>query len=204
MQIIGTTQCCDTITEAARLTTAGGCIYCNPPAGISSLTETMPGKYTTYEEYTTALFQHIDSMQPQTLYIEAGVTNRELLLQTCRRRFKHVDLDECRAGYRTSRRCWVIRCGQSAPAPHPDRGKVGTRGYIRWICKQEDITNIVHIYMTDGWLEFQGYKNESKIISVLKSGVSPERLKRMIAEYDAKQAEKERKRLAKQKNNFYR
>lgn len=204
MQIIGTTQCCDTITEAARLTTAGGCIYCNPPAGISSLTETMPGKYTTYEEYTTALFQHIDSMQPQTLYIEAGVTNRELLLQTCRRRFKHVDLDECRAGYRTSRRCWVIRCGQSAPAPHPDRGNVGTRGYIRWICKQEDITNIVHIYMTDGWLEFQGYKNESKIISVLKSGVSPERLKRMIVEYDAKQAEKERKRLAKQKNNFYR
>ena len=204
MQIIGTTQCCDTITEAARLTTAGGCIYCNPPAGISSLTETMPGKQTTYEEHTTALFQHLDSMQPQTLYIEAGVTNRELLLQTCRRRFKHVDLDECRAGYRTSRRCWVIRCGQSAPAPHPDRGNVGTRGYIRWICKQEDITNIVHIYMTDGWLEFQGYKNESKIISVLKSGVSPERLKRMIVEYDAKQAEKERKRLAKQKNNFYR
>ena len=45
MQIIGTTQCCDTIAEAARLTTAGGCIYCNPPAGISSLTEAMPEKY---------------------------------------------------------------------------------------------------------------------------------------------------------------
>lgn len=200
MKIIGTTQCCDTIAEAARLTTAGGCIYCNPPAGISSLTEAMPKKYTTYEEYAGDLFRYIDSMQPQTLYIEAGATNRELLLQVCRRRFKHVDLDECRAGYRTSRRCWVIRCGQSAPAPHPDRENVGTRGYIRWICKQEDITNIVHIYMTDGWLEFQGYKNEKKIISVLKPGVSQERLKNMIDEYDAKQAEKERKRLAKQKN----
>ena len=200
MQIIGTTQCCDTIAEAASLTTAGGCIYCNPPAGISSLTEAMPEKYTTYEEYVEDLFQYIDSMQPQTLYIEAGVTNRELLLQTCRRRFKHVDVDECRAGYRTSRRCWVIRCGQSAPAPHPNRGNMGTRGYIRWICKQEDITNITHIYMTDGWLEFQGYKNEKKIISVLKPGVNQERLKKMIAEYDAKQAEKERKRLAKQKN----
>lgn len=192
MQIIGTTQCCDTIAEAASLTTAGGCIYCNPPAGISSLTEAMPEKYTTYEEYVEDLFQYIDSMQPQTLYIEAGVTNRELLLQTCRRRFKHVDLDECRAGYRTSRRCWVIRCGQSAPAPHPNRGNMGTRGYIRWICKQEDITNIVHIYMTDGWLEFQGYKNEKKIISVLKPGVSQERLKKMIAEYDAKQAERDK------------
>lgn len=193
MQIIGTTQCCDTIAEAASLTTAGGCIYCNPPAGISSLTEAMPEKYTTYEEYVEDLFQYIDSMQPQTLYIEAGVTNRELLLQTCRRRFKHVDLDECRAGYRTSRRCWVIRCGQSAPAPHPNRGNMGTRGYIRWICKQEDITNIVHIYMTDGWLEFQGYKNEKKIISVLKPGVNQERLKKMIAEYDAKQAKRKRK-----------
>ena len=193
MQIIGTTQCCDTIAEAASLTTAGGCIYCKPPAGISSLTEAMPEKYTTYEEYVEDLFQYIDSMQPQTLYIEAGVTNRELLLQTCRRRFKHVDLDECRAGYRTSRRCWVIRCGQSVPAPHPDRENMGTRGYIRWICKQEDITNITHIYMTDGWLEFQGYKNESKIISVLKPGVSQEWLKKMIAEYDAKQAKRERK-----------
>ncbi len=193
MQIIGTTQCCDTIAEAASLTTAGGCIYCNPPAGISSLTEAMPEKYTTYEEYVEDLFQYIDSMQPQTLYIEAGVTNRELLLQTCRRRFKHVDLDECRAGYRTSRRCWIIRCGQSAPAPHPNRGNMGTRGYIRWICRQEDIANIVHIYMTDGWLEFQGYKNEKKIISVLKPGVSQERLKKMITEYDAKQTERERK-----------
>ena len=200
MQIIGTTQCCDTIAEAARLTTAGGCIYCNPPAGISSLTEAMPEKYTTYEEYTTALFQYIDSMQPQTLYIEAGITNRELLLQICRKYFQHVDLDECRAGYRTSRRCWIIGCGKGASAPHPDRENMGTCGYIRWICKQEDITNIVHIYMTDGWLEFQGYKNEKKIISVLKPGVSQERLKKMIAEYDAKQTERERKKLTKQKN----
>ena len=54
--------------------------------------------------------------------------------------------------------------------------------------------------MTDGWLEFQGYKNEKKIISVLKPGVSQERLKKMIAEYDAKQAEREQKKLTKQKN----
>lgn len=200
MQIIGTTQCCDTIAEAARLTTAGGCIYCNPPVGISSLTEAMPEKYTTYEEYARDLFQYIDSMQPQTLYIEAGITNRELLLQICRKYFQHVDLDECRTGYRTSRCCWIIRCGKGAPAPHPDRENMGTCGYIRWICKQEDITNIVHIYMTDGWLEFQGYKNEKKIISVLKPGVSQERLKKMIAEYDAKQAEREQKKLTKQKN----
>lgn len=193
MKIIGTTQCCDTITEAAGLTTAGGCIYCNPPAGISSLTEAMPGQYATYEEYTKALFQHIDSMQPQILYIEAGVTNRELLLQTCRQRFKYINVDECRAGYRTSRRCWIIRCGKSTPAPRPGRDNMGTRGYIRWICKQESIDNITHIYMTDGWLEFQGYKNEKKIISVLKPGVSQERLKNMIDDYDAKQTERERK-----------
>ena len=193
MKIIGTTQCCDTIAEAASLTAAGGCIYCNPPAGISSLTEAMPGRYTTYEEYTTALFQYIDSMQPQTLYIETGVTNRELLLQTCRQRFQHVDVDECRTGYRTSRRCWIIRCGKAAPAPHPDRENMGTRGYIRWICKQENIANIVHIYMADGWLEFQGYKNEKKTISVLKSGVSQERLKSMIAEYEEKRTKKNRR-----------
>ena len=175
MQIIGTTQCCDTIAEATKLTTAGGCIYCNPPAGISSLTEAMPGKYITYEEYVRDLFQYIGSMQPQTLYIEASVTNRELLLQICRKHFQLVDIDECRAGYRTSRRCWIIRCGKAAPAPHPDREHMGTRGYIRWICRQEDITNISHIYMTDGWLEFQAYKNEKKITSALKPGASPER-----------------------------
>lgn len=193
MQIIGTTQCCDTIAEAASLTTAGGCIYCNPPAGISSLTEAMPGKYTTYEEYARDLFQYIGSMRPQTLYIEAGVTNRELLLQICRQRFQHVDIDECRAGYRASRRCWIIRCGKAAPAPHPDRENMGTRGYIRWICRQEDITSIAHIYMTDGWLEFQGYKNEKKITSALKPGTSPERLIGMIDEYEKKQAGKTRK-----------
>ncbi len=193
MKIIGTTQCCDTIAEAASLTAAGCCIYCNPPAGISSLTETMPGKYTIYEEYARDLFQYIGSMQPRTLYIETGVTNRELLLRICRQYFQHVDIDECRAGYRTSRRCWIIRCGKAAPAPHPDRENMGTRGYIRWICRQEDITNMVHIYMTDGWLEFQGYKNEKKIISVLKPGVNQERLKNMIAEYEEKRTKKNRK-----------
>ena len=194
MQIIGTTQCCDTIAEAASLTTAGGCIYCNPPAGISSLTEAMPGRYTTYEEYAMDLFQYIGSMQPQTLYIEAGVTNRELLLQICRQHFQYVDIDECRAGYRASRRFWIIRCGKSTHAPHPDRDNMGTRGYIRWICRHEDITNITHIYMADGWLEFQAYKNEKKITSALKQGASPERLKTMIDEYEKKKQKKKNNR----------
>ena len=194
MQIIGTTQCCDTIAEAASLTTAGGCIYCNPPAGISSLTEAMPGRYTTYEEYAMDLFQYIGSMQPQTLYIEAGVTNRELLLQICRQHFQYVDIDECRAGYRASRRFWIIRCGKSTHAPHPDRDNMGTRGYIRWICRHEDITNITHIYMADGWLEFQAYKNEKKITSALKQGASPERLKTMIYEYEKKKQKKKNNR----------
>ena len=194
MQIIGTTQCCDTIAEAASLTTAVGCIYCNPPAGISSLTEAMPGRYTTYEEYARDLFQYIDYMQPQTLYIEAGVTNRELLLQICRQHFQYVDIDECRAGYRASRRFWIIRCGKSTHAPHPDRDNMGTRVYIRWICRHEDITNITHIYMADGWLEFQAYKNEKKITSALKQGASPERLKTMIDEYEKKKQKKKNNR----------
>ena len=195
MQIIGTTQCCDTIAEAASLTTAGGCIYCNPPAGISSLTEAMPGKYTTYEEYARNLFQYIDSMQPQALYIEAGVTNRELLLQTCRQHFKHVGIDECRAGYRTSRRCWIIRCGKNEPAPHPDRENMGTRGYIRWICRQENITNIFHIYMNDGWLEFQAYKNEKRVLCIShNSEAAAERLRAMIEEHEKKKQKKKNNR----------
>lgn len=195
MQIIGTTQCCDTIAETASLTAAGGCIYCNPPAGISSLTEAMPGRYTIYEEYARDLFQYIDSMQPQTLYIEAGVTNRELLLQICRKYFQNVDLDECRAGYRTSRRCWIIRCGKDEPAPHPDRENMGTRGYIRWICRQEDITNITHIYMTDGWLEFQAYKNEKKVLCISHSPeAAAERLRAMIEEHEKKKQKKKNNR----------
>lgn len=195
MKIIGTTQCCDTIAEATSLTAAVGCIYCNPPAGISSLTEAMPGKYTTYEEYASDLFQYIDSMQPQTLYIEAGVTNRELLLKICSQHFQHVELDECRAGYRASRRCWIIRCGKSAPAPHPDRENMGTRGYIRWICRQEDITNIFHIYMTDGWLEFQAYKNEKKVICISHNPeAAAERLRAMIEEHEKKKQKKKNNR----------
>ena len=195
MQIIGTTQCCGTIAEAASLTTAGGCIYCNPPAGISSLTEAMPGRYTTYEEYAMDLFQYIGSMQPQTLYIEAGVTNRELLLQICRQHFQYVDIDECRAGYRASRRFWIIRCGKSTHAPHPDRDNMGTRGYIRWICRQEDITNIFHIYMTDGWLEFQAYKNEKKVICISHNpDAAAERLRAMIEEHEKKKQKKKNNR----------
>ena len=195
MQIIGTTQCCDTIAEAASLTTAGGCIYCNPPAGISSLTEAMPGRYTTYEECAMDLFQYIGSMQPQTLYIEAGVTNRELLLQICRQHFQYVDIDECRAGYRASRRFWIIRCGKSTHAPHPDRDNMGTRGYIRWICRQEDITNIFHIYMTDGWLEFQAYKNEKKVICISHNhDAAAERLRAMIEEHEKKKQKKKNNR----------
>lgn len=195
MKIVGTTQCCDTIEEAASLTTAGGCIYCNPPAGISSLTEAMPGRYITYEEYANDLFQYIDSMQPQTLYIEAGVTNRELLLQICRQRFQYVDLDECRAGYRASRRCWIIRCGKDEPAPHPYRENMGTRGYIRWICRHEDITNIFHIYMTDGWLEFQAYKNEKKVICISHNPeAAAERLRAMVEEHEKKKQKKKNNR----------
>lgn len=193
MKIVGTTQCCDTIAEAASLTAAGGCIYCNPPAGISSLTEAMPEKYTTYEEYARDLFQYIDSMQPQTLYIEAGVTNRELLLQICRQYFQHVDIDECRAGYRTSRRRWIICCGREEQAPRPDRGNIGTKAFIRWLCRRDDIRDILHLYFTDGWLEFQAYKNEKKVLCISHNAeAAAERLQAMIEEHEKKKQKKEK------------
>lgn len=184
MEIIGTTQIYDSTPE---LQEEVDCMYCNPPAGISSLTAAMPGKYETYEEYMHEIFKYIWKVNPSTLYIEVGVTNKEIVKHIVEDTYDWVFVDICKGGYHKDRRKWIIRCSNRKPAPSPCFQGTGTSAYIRFLCMQEEFRNIVHMYMTDGWLEFQAYKNEKKVIAVTRPGDTKdpaERLRQQIEHHE--------------------
>lgn len=57
------------------------------------------------------------------------------------------------------------------------------------------LQNIFHIYMTDGWLEFQAYKNEKKVLCISHNPeAAAERLRAMIEEHEKKKQKKKNNR----------
>lgn len=186
MEIIGSSQIYEELPE---ITEEVDCMYCNPPADISSLTEAMPGRYETYEQYIHDLFKYIRKVNPKNLYIEVGITNRTLIKNLVEFDYECVNVDQSKTGYQKNRRRWIIRCGRDREAPAPVFPDVGTYTYIRALCNADSIRNIVHLYMTDAWLEIQAYKKERKVIAVTKPGQYEQataKLRELVIKEDSK------------------
>lgn len=180
------------------------CIYCKPPCSYNVLSRQVASAvFDTYGAYVKRFFEYVDEIAPEYIYLEVTASNRDIFIDECKKRFEAVDIDEAYYNRNKKFRCWIIRCSNAEPAPNP--GKiVEVNTYIRWICKNTDFKCIADPAMQSAALEFYTHKNEIKIVSLSSNQMHIDRLRDRIAEYDTKQAEKERKRLAKQKNNFCR
>lgn len=93
----------------------------------------------------------------------------------------------------------ILRCSNAEPAPNPGKA-VEVNTYIRHICKNSNFRCIADPVMQSAAIEFYAHKNEIKIVSLCSNQIHIDRLRDRIAEYDAKQAARERKKLTKQKN----
>lgn len=182
------------------------CIYTNPPVTYPLLTAkyaragvTMPAAFKTYDDYLDRLFAYIEASNPDTLYIETTGSNASMIAARCTELYEHVDMDECYYNYRPNQECFVIRCGHDESAPSPER-VMDTRSYMRWICKNVNFSQIADLNTADIRLEFQAHKNGKKFCCITRDKKKINALKKMITEHDTKQAARERKKLAKQKN----
>lgn len=187
------------------------CIYTNPPVTYPLLAAkyaragvTMPAAFKTYDDYLDRFFAYIEASNPDTLYIETTGSNAGMIAARCTELYEYVDMDECYYNYRPHQECFVIRCGHDEPAPSPER-VMDTRSYMRWICKNVNFSQIADLNTADIRLEFLAHKNGKKFCCITRDKKKINALKKMITEHDAKQAARERKKLAKQKifkNNF--
>ena len=170
------------------------CIYTNPPVTYPLLAAkyaragvTMPAAFKTYDDYLD-----IEASNPDTLYIETTGSNASMIAARCTELYEHVDMDECYYNYRPNQECFVIRCGHDESAPSPER-VMDTRSYMRWICKNVNFSRIADLNTADIRLEFLAHKNGKKFCCITKDRKKIDALKKMITEYDTKQAEGERK-----------
>lgn len=176
------------------------CIYCKPPCSYNILSrQAASAAFDTYGAYVKRFFEYVDEISTEYIYLEVTASNRDIFVDECEKRFKVVSVDEAYYNRNKKFKCWIIRCSDTEPAPNPGR-TVEVNTYIRYICKNSDFRCIADPTMQSAAIEFYAHKNEIKIISLSSNQMYIDRLRDRIAEYDAKQAERERKRLAKQKN----
>lgn len=176
------------------------CIYCKPPCSYNILSRQVASAvFDTYGAYVKRFFEYVDEIAPEYIYLEVTASNRDIFVDECKKRFEAVDIDEAYYNRNKKFRCWIIRCSNAEPAPN--LGKiVEVNTYIRWICKNTDFKCIADPVMQSAAIEFYAHKNEIKIVSLCSNQIHIDRLRERIAEYDTKQTERERKKLAKQKN----
>lgn len=176
------------------------CIYCKPPCSYNILSrQVVPAAFDTYGVYVKRFFEYVDEITPEYMYLEATASNRDVFVNECKKRFKVVDIDEAYYNRNKKFKCWIIRCSNAEPAPNPGKA-VEVNTYIRHICKNSNFRCIADPVMQSAAIEFYAHKNEIKIVSLCSNQIHIDRLRDRIAEYDAKQTVRERKKLAKQKN----
>ena len=179
------------------------CIYCKPPCSYIILTgyyhragQAIPPMFDAYGAYIKRFFEYIDEISPKHMYLEVTANNKDIFIDECKKRFNFVNVDEAYYNRNRKFKCWIIRCGRTDAAPSPSK-TVEVNTYIRWICKNTDFKCIADPVMQSAAVGFYSHKNERKFIGTELNKKRLAILLQRIDEYDAKEAKKERKRLAK-------
>jgi len=161
------------------------CIYCKPPCSYNILSRQVASAvFDTYGAYVKRFFEYVDEIAPEYMYLQVTASNKEIFVEECKKRFKIVDIDEAYYNRNKKFRCWIIRCSNAKPAPNPEK----------------IVKCIADPVMQSAAIEFYAHKNEIKIVSRCSNQIHIDRLRDRVTEYDAKQTERERKKLTKQKN----
>lgn len=144
------------------------CIFVDPPCSLGNLnTFYTKADRTDYKDsyipFVKRLFENIDEINPKYLYIEVFKSNKQMIIDECKIRFKYVNVDESTYYHNKDRHCWIVRCSNESEAKHPDI-VIDEEDYIKWICENVDYKCIGDLCMGQGLVGYYSYLNNKKFV----------------------------------------
>lgn len=134
------------------------CIFCDPPCSKGNLTSfytkadrtDYPNSYMLFAE---RLFECIDEIAPDTVFLEVFASNRDYFMEQCKARFPYVREYATTYYHKKSNKCWIIQASHTTNAVYPFEG-MDEENVIEYICAKHPYNCIGDLCMGRGLVGF--------------------------------------------------
>ena len=157
----------DIYEEIPKFMRQADCIFVDPPCSLGNLntfyTKADRNDYKNdYLTFVERLFYYIDEINPSYLYIEVFKSNKDIILDNCKKRFKFVGIDESTYYHNNKNKCWIIYCSNKE-VKHPNE-KLDEEDYIKWICENVDYKCIADPCIGRGLVGYYSQLNNKNFV----------------------------------------
>lgn len=158
---------CDITQELPEFMKQADTLFVDPPCSQGNLRtfHTKAGQDLLYkfDDFEDALFQRIDEIQPDTLFLEVFKSNRERFMDRVRQRYIHVhEYNSCYYN-KPGNQCWIIQASKSPFMPYPIEG-MDEEKIIAYICEHHPYDVIGDLCMGRGLVGRYAFKNGKKFV----------------------------------------
>lgn len=158
----------DIYEECPEFMKTADCMFCDPPCSVGNLktfyTKADRTDYKeTYEPFVERFFHYVDEIRPELLYIEVFASNKDIVMEECKKRYPFVSIDDSYYYHNKKNKCWIVRCGKRNPAPTPEKS-IDEQCYIRWICENVEFNCIADPCMGTGLVGYYANINKKKFV----------------------------------------
>lgn len=142
-------------------------IFCDPPCSLNNIntfyTKADRTDYQTdYTPFEKRLFECIDEINPQLLYLEVFKSNKDSFIEECKKRYSQIKIYDSCYYHNKKNKCWIIQCSHVA-VPEPDIF-LDEEDFIKWICKNIDYKCIGDLCMGRGLVGYNSFINNKPFV----------------------------------------
>jgi hypothetical protein len=154
-------------------------LFIDPPWSLANLRSfytkaDQPHPATTYETFAETLMAHIDTIAPQTLFLEVGLSAFPWYLAACEARYPAVTSYQSTYYRRPPNRCRVIHATRGAhPLAYPHLNGLDEADIIAWICREHPYACIGDLCMGTGLVGKHAYRAGRRFVG---TELNPKRL----------------------------
>lgn len=103
-----------------------------------------------FHSFTIRLFECIDEISPDTLFVEMGKEYLSWYLEECKKRFKHVTFYNSTYYHKNQNKCYVIHATNKKPKRYPGLEDMDEEDIIKWVCQNHQYECIGDLCMGTG------------------------------------------------------
>lgn len=165
----GTLKVHDIFNPLPSFMTDADCIFIDPPCSLANInTFYTKADRTDYQEsfepFTQRLFECIDEIKPNKLFLEVFKSNKARFISECEKRYSNVTVYDTTYYHSKSKRCYVIACSNDSDTSNYPFNDMDEENVIEWVCKNVDYNCIGDLCMGQGLVGYNAFINNRKFV----------------------------------------
>lgn len=144
-------------------------LFIDPPWNVGNLKTfytkaAMPHPPVSFMGFTEKLFERIDAIAPETLFLEMGKEFLDVYLAACKNRYRRVTFYNSTYFHKPQNKCYVVHATNSSVKRYRELEDMDEEDIIRWICANHSYRCIGDLCMGRGLVGRGAYLNGKSFV----------------------------------------